>query len=106
MKLKRNKKILLLIITSIVLAVGLDMALGRSVYHPFKYLYQILSWASCRSRSFRCHLMATEAVKGQKGMVVTSHAEASRVGQEILLSGGNAIDAAVAVGYALAVLVP
>jgi gamma-glutamyltranspeptidase/glutathione hydrolase len=48
----------------------------------------------------------TSAAKGQSGMVVTSHAEASRVGQEILLSGGNAIDAAVAVGYALAVVEP
>ncbi len=100
----RKKKILLLIITSIVLAVGLDMAIAKSVYHPLRYLYQVLSWVSCRS--VRCYPQATNAAKGQKGMVVTSHAEASQVGQEILLSGGNAIDAAVAVGYALAVVEP
>jgi len=100
----RKKKILLLIITSIVLAVALDMAIAKSVYHPLRYLYQVLSWVSCRS--VRCYPQATNAAKGQNGMVVTSHAEASRVGQEILLAGGNAIDAAVAVGYALAVVEP
>jgi len=100
----RKKKILLLIITSIVLAVGLDMAIAKNVYHPLRYLYQVLSWVSCRS--VRCYPQATSAAKGQKGMVVTSQAEASRVGQEILLAGGNAIDAAVAVGYALAVVEP
>ncbi|MBE9128502.1 gamma-glutamyltransferase, partial [Coleofasciculus sp. LEGE 07081] len=104
MKLTRKKKILLLITTSIVAAIGLDMAIARSVYHPLNYLYSILSWTSCRI--FPCYPQDTKAVKGEQGMVVTSHAEASRVGQEILLAGGNAIDAAVAVGYALAVVHP
>ncbi len=40
------------------------------------------------------------------GMVVTSQRIASEVGADILRQGGNAIDAAVAVGYALAVVNP
>ncbi|MBV8104350.1 MAG: gamma-glutamyltransferase [Hyphomicrobiales bacterium] len=40
------------------------------------------------------------------GMVVTQEAAASRVGLDVLRLGGNAIDAAVAVGFALAVTLP
>jgi gamma-glutamyltranspeptidase/glutathione hydrolase len=40
------------------------------------------------------------------GMVVTSQRIASEVGADILKAGGNAVDAAVAVGYALAVVNP
>lgn len=42
----------------------------------------------------------------KQGMVVTSQRLASEVGRDILMKGGNAVDAAVAVGYALAVVNP
>lgn len=44
------------------------------------------------------------AVEAQHGMVVSSQHLASQVGNDILQQGGNAIDAAVAVGYAQAVV--
>jgi gamma-glutamyltranspeptidase / glutathione hydrolase len=45
-------------------------------------------------------------VIARHGMVVTQEAAASRVGLEVLRLGGNAVDAAVAVGFALAVTMP
>ncbi|TIR81497.1 MAG: gamma-glutamyltransferase, partial [Mesorhizobium sp.] len=41
-----------------------------------------------------------------KGMVVTAQHLATEVGVDVLKKGGNAVDAAVAVGYALAVVYP
>ena len=45
-------------------------------------------------------------VSAQNGMVVTAQHLATKVGVDVLKRGGNAVDAAVAVGYALAVVYP
>ncbi|QWT41358.1 gamma-glutamyltransferase [Dickeya dadantii] len=52
------------------------------------------------------HAVSIPAMEAKNGMVVTSQHLASQVGVDILKMGGNAIDAAVAVGYAQAVVNP
>lgn len=47
-----------------------------------------------------------QPVKATKGMVVTEQQLATEIGQQVLAAGGNAVDAAVAVGFSLAVVLP
>ena len=60
----------------------------------------LLAWLGAAQAASR------PAVEATRGMVVTSQRLASEVGLAILKRGGNAVDAAVAVGYALAVVNP
>lgn len=52
------------------------------------------------------HAPSVAPVAAENGMVVTAQHLASHVGVDVLKNGGNAVDAAVAVGYALTVVYP
>jgi gamma-glutamyltranspeptidase/glutathione hydrolase len=87
------------------------MVVGGSIYHPLIYPYNALSWQICKSSSIpicdnTANRASTAPVLGKNGMVVTEQHFASEAGLQILKAGGNAVDAAVAVGYALAVTHP
>lgn len=59
-----------------------------------------IGWVSTSNAAF------LPPAKGNLGMVSTAQHLATEAGVEVLKQGGNAIDAAVAVGYALAVVYP
>jgi gamma-glutamyltranspeptidase/glutathione hydrolase len=68
---------------------------------PVRLLVLVLLFAAQAGRA-----ASPAPVAAKNGMVVTAHELATHIGVEVLRKGGNAIDAAVAVGYALAVVYP
>ena len=60
---------------------------------------------SCQSRPQET-APSNRGVIADQAMVVSAHPLASQVGVDVLKSGGNAIDAAIAVQFALAVVYP
>lgn len=79
----------------------------RLFYPLFIGAFLFVSLAACvRDAETLIKERPVTPVFAQNGMVVTQEAMATDVGVEILKQGGNAVDAAVAVGFALAVTLP
>jgi gamma-glutamyltranspeptidase / glutathione hydrolase len=81
-----------------------DLALN--CIRRFAFALVLLTPATVFADPIISPLATARPVVAKHGMVVTQEAGASRVGLDILKRGGNAVDAAVAVGFALAVTLP
>jgi gamma-glutamyltranspeptidase/glutathione hydrolase len=71
-----------------------------------KFKFCLLFFALILSNVLYSQSTIKPLVESKKGMVVTTHPLASEIGLSILKKGGNAIDAAIAVNFALAVCHP
>lgn len=89
-------------------SLSLSKIMNKFNVNPVGTALLLCFWLS--SYCFGQPLLSSQArfhpVISQTGMVVSQEIIASRVGADILAKGGNAIDAAVATGFALAVTLP
>lgn len=69
-------------------------------------LFRLPFYVSCITLATFTLVNAQERVSYQHAAVVSAHPEATKVGVAIIKEGGNAVDAAIAVQFALAVVYP
>ncbi len=75
-----------------------------------KYVYKLICFIIISQQLYGSPIFSHSAIHhpviGENGMVSTQEKHATQIGIDILKNGGNAIDAAVGVGFALAVTLP
>ncbi|MFK8103036.1 MAG: gamma-glutamyltransferase [Saprospiraceae bacterium] len=78
------------------------------VFHQFSFfcLLLLLSLSACKQSIPNSNYKIQQTATSSKAMVVSAHPLASKVGTDILKMGGNAVDATIAVQFALAVTYP
>ena len=93
------------------LTLGLAISLALSSYGSAVWAKQsaipiFAPSPQAASHNYDYEMNIYHPVEATQGMVATEQALASQIGLDILKKGGNAVDAAVAVGFALAVSLP
>jgi gamma-glutamyltranspeptidase/glutathione hydrolase len=78
----------------------------RTVFFSLAFFISAFASAQTAAPVTALTIPAAQTVLAHHGMVVAQERRAARIGVEILDRGGNAVDAAVAVGFAMAVTYP
>ncbi len=79
--------------------------ISNSIYKYYVLVFILFLWSGCIQQSEAPYTIEKTAT-GTSAMVVTAHPLATEIGVQVLKDGGNAIDAAIAVQFALAVVYP
>ena len=67
---------------------------------------QVVAYGQVNDASISANKERHQPILGAHGMVAAQNRQSAEVGAQILTDGGNAIDAAVAIGFSLAVTLP